>query len=770
MFKLFKKYFFKNSLHYQKAKQEFQTLLEQHTSLPQLEKQLQEMCLKYPKRTLKYQKAFFTTIKDRDAILAIKYGIEIIEQDPSYIPIVATRYQKVGDKENYLKLMNRFHAIPDTQKVFNLTLFKLQLQQLMSNHTEDEIQDYLNAQSTLYHTHQTEIAKHAFILLKDTHTSLALTYGDIALKTLKDKKFIQVLFTRAKRIHDVERLYRYAELLNDNLTTYYRIHYLTQATLSHIETALTQNLFEKAQALTEKLISDYPEHKDSVYFLLGQCYIHFDKDKAMHYIQKAHSSKKNFFSHKVLFDFYVTYGEYTKALQSLPPTIKEKPFLAKVKRIKENQQLICSPFPFPKHTPQTPLKTTHKVLYTLYNSLPYHSGGYASRTLGLVHGLHQISNQFTIEGVTRLGYPHDILKETPPTIAKKEEVDGIVYHRLLSPLKKSSLSYLAYIEAYAKELETVVKKERPFVLHAASNFFNGLATIYVAKKLGLKSIYEVRGLWEVTMTSNTPLLANSERYTLDAHLETEAAHHADIVLTLTEALKEELVRRGVPQHKIYLLPNGVDTKRFHPMQKNHALSQKLQLENKIVIGFVGSFVQYEGLNHLVEAVSILIKRGITSIKVLMVGNGAIWEEIKSYVGKLHLSDYFIFTGRIPHHEVETYYSLIDITPFPRKGALVCEMVSPLKPFESMAMGKAVVVSNVAALTEIITHKENGMVFEKENSVNLADTLEQLILNAELRTRLGNSARAWVVEKRDWKQIAQRLHHIYAQLKGEHTYG
>jgi glycosyltransferase involved in cell wall biosynthesis len=246
-------------------------------------------------------------------------------------------------------------------------------------------------------------------------------------------------------------------------------------------------------------------------------------------------------------------------------------------------------------------------------------------------------------------------------------------------------------------------------------------------------------------------------------LEAQAAKEADVVLTLTEALKAEMVARGVDEKKIHILPNGVTSARFSPQKRDAALEASLGLEGDVVIGYIGSVVAYEGLELLVDAVDLLRMRGVENFKVLIVGDGAVLDEIKERVTLKALESYFIFTGRVPHEEVECYYSLVDITPFPRKGQPVCEMVSPLKPFEAMAMEKAVLSSNVAALAEIVQDGYNGLLFEKDNIEDLALKLEMLIADADLRKKLGKEARKWVKQERDWKILSSTLDRIYGTL-------
>src|SRR5699024_12845952 len=108
-------------------------------------------------------------------------------------------------------------------------------------------------------------------------------------------------------------------------------------------------------------------------------------------------------------------------------------------------------------------------------------------------------------------------------------------------------------------------------------------------------------------------------------------------------------------------------------------------------------------------------------------------------------------------------SLVDSTPFPRLPLPVCEMVSPLKPFEAMAMGKAVIASDVAALKEIVKPGVNGYLHEKGNAESLIEQLTTLLNDKEHTRRVGVQARDWVVENRDWKQLAQIISTAYAEL-------
>lgn len=428
-----------------------------------------------------------------------------------------------------------------------------------------------------------------------------------------------------------------------------------------------------------------------------------------------------------------------------------------------NYQLGKTGFPFPKmrSTPAYEAED-HKVFYLLHNSLPHNSAGYATRTHGLLSELNSIG--WDVDGVTRLGYPYDMPgKAEVPDVPLHDVVGNVDYRRLLKSReieKKNPLFH--YTERYSSALLDLAKEQRPAIIHAASNHWNGLTAVKTARQLGIPSIYEVRGLWEVTRGSRNPEWAESNMFKYIARMEADAAKGATRVFAITEALREEMIKRGVDGDKIEIVPNGVDTSRFNPIPRDEELASQLGVAGKTVIGYVGSVLDYEGIELILEAAEVL-NRTREDFHVLIVGDGAELERFQYHVQERELEHVVTFTGRVPHEEVERYYSLVDITPFPRLPLPVCEMVSPLKPFEAMAMGKAVISSDVAALKEIVTPGVNGHLHEKGNTDSLIEQLTKLLDDPVYSKQLGAQAREWVVENRDWAKIAQIIADTYKEL-------
>ena len=169
------------------------------------------------------------------------------------------------------------------------------------------------------------------------------------------------------------------------------------------------------------------------------------------------------------------------------------------------------------------------------------------------------------------------------------------------------------------------------------------------------------------------------------------------MVTLSEAMKADVVGRGLDADRVVVVPNAVDVDLFAPRPRDTALAAELGIKDgEVVLGYVSTFAGYEGIRYLIEAGSILKRRG-HRVRVLLVGDGDERPALEAEARRLHIDDgTVIFTGRVPHADIQAAYSVIDVFVVPRTADRVSQMVTPLKPYEAMAMERAVVVSGVDA--------------------------------------------------------------------------
>ncbi|MBV9863604.1 MAG: glycosyltransferase [Alphaproteobacteria bacterium] len=402
-----------------------------------------------------------------------------------------------------------------------------------------------------------------------------------------------------------------------------------------------------------------------------------------------------------------------------------------------------------------------KAVYLLHFTLPYASNGYATRSQGLLQAMR--ASGFDVVAYSRSGFPYDMpaFREASG-LAEADVIDGVVYRRIFAGSRVEEPE-LDYILNSAARYEAALRKERPALVHAASNFTTGLPALIAARRLGLPFIYEARGFWEMTRASRQADFERHPQYRLMQSLESLVAREADRVITLTDAMRDDLIARGAAPDRVSVVANAVDAERFRPLLRDTALAERLRLPPGVpVIGYVGSIVGYEGLDDLVEACAGLRADG-HDFRLLLVGDGAALPALRGAIRAGGLEDRVAAPGRVAFEEVEAYYSLIDICPFPRKPMPICELVSPLKPFEALAMEKAVIVSSVRPLAEIVADRETGLVFRKGEPADLQRALGELLGDAELRRRLGEAGRRWVAANRSWDAAGQSVLALYREL-------
>ncbi len=401
-----------------------------------------------------------------------------------------------------------------------------------------------------------------------------------------------------------------------------------------------------------------------------------------------------------------------------------------------------------------------RVLHLVTDALPTTSAGYTIRT-------HEIAVAQRAAGLdphvaTRCGYP---VTQGRLDGRRLVVLDGVPYHRLL-PWLMPGRANLGTADVGLKLAAGLTSRIRPAVLHAASNFANARLALALRERYGLPVVYEVRGFWEDTWLSRHPdraKLASSELYQRNRDTETRCMLAADLVVTLGEAMREEIVARGVPAEKILIVPNAVSEEFLTPLADAATLRHELNIDpDEYVVGVVSSLVPHEGIGTLLEATAILRGRRVPA-RALIVGDGPERAALQRQAADIGLAEAAVFTGRVPAAKVRQFHALLDIFVVPRTSDRVCQLVTPLKPIEAMASGLCVVTSQVKALTEIVKHEVTGMQTVPQDPVSLADCLERLLYSPDIRRKLGDNAREWAVRDRTWAHNAARYRDAYARL-------
>ena len=403
-----------------------------------------------------------------------------------------------------------------------------------------------------------------------------------------------------------------------------------------------------------------------------------------------------------------------------------------------------------------------RILHVLDHSIPLHSG-YTFRTRNIL--LQQRALGWETCHATSPKH-HDSKGR------RKEEVDGLLFYRS-EPVQGLAgrlplFNQLAVARELEKRLHGLVERLQPDLLHAHSPALNGLAAQRVGRKYGIPVVYEVRAFWEDAAVDHGTTREGGLRYRLTRGLETRVLKRAAAVTTICEGLRGDIVARGISKQKVTVIPNAVDIERFSfAGQPDPVRQQRLHIEGKLVLGFIGSFYAYEGLALLLRAMPGILQAA-PDTRLLLVGGGPEEQRLKQIAASLSLQDSVIFTGRVPHDEVQDYYKLVDIFVYPRLSMRLTDLVTPLKPLEAMAQGGLVLASDVGGHRELIRAGETGELFHAGSG----DDLRRAVLKL-LRDRAGwqvqrEAGRRFVERERTWAASVARYQDVYAAALGHYN--
>lgn len=397
-----------------------------------------------------------------------------------------------------------------------------------------------------------------------------------------------------------------------------------------------------------------------------------------------------------------------------------------------------------------------KILHILDHSIPLHSG-YTFRTRAILEQQHKLGWETC----------HITSAKHSAASAAIEEVDGFRFYRSEQPhgllATLPVVNQWAIVQSLAKRLDEIIPELKPDILHAHSPALNGLAALKAARKYKLPLVYECRAFWEDAAVDHGTTTEGSLRYRLTRMLETYVFKQADAITTICEGLRSDIAARGIPAEKITVIPNAVDIDKFsYGMAADPGLKAQLGLQDKVVLGFIGSFYAYEGLSLLLDALPAIVEKQ-PDTRLLLVGGGPQEALLKQKTKDLGLDRHVIFTGRVPHDQVQDYYNLVDIFVYPRLSMRLTDLVTPLKPLEAMAQGRLVVASDVGGHKELIQHQYNGYLFKANDVEDLATTVLNLLIQPQQWENLRESGRLYVEETRNWANSVANYKSIYSRL-------
>jgi glycosyltransferase involved in cell wall biosynthesis/2-polyprenyl-3-methyl-5-hydroxy-6-metoxy-1,4-benzoquinol methylase len=371
------------------------------------------------------------------------------------------------------------------------------------------------------------------------------------------------------------------------------------------------------------------------------------------------------------------------------------------------------------------------------------AGGSVAHTGGVLAGLAALGMKVTYVGTTRF----------PPAQRLGLETRVVPSQQLGWLRNLPDLSFLVYSEIFGRRSRDFLAARAPDFVYQRYSVLN-CSGADVADRLRCPLVLEYNGseVW-VARNWSTPMMFEG----LAAGIERANLRRADLVVVVSQPLRDEVVAQGVPSTRVLINPNAVDPKSYHPTVDGGPVRTRLGLEGKLIIGFIGTFGPWHGAEVLAQTVRPVASR-LPRAHFLFVGDGSGMARVREILAVDGVGERVTLAGLVPQEEGPGYLAACDILVSPHvpnpDGSRF--FGSPTKLFEYMAMGKGIVASDLEQIGEILSHGKTAWLVTPGDPGELTEAILALAQDAELRRALGAAARAEVVECHTWKAHVERI--------------
>lgn len=356
------------------------------------------------------------------------------------------------------------------------------------------------------------------------------------------------------------------------------------------------------------------------------------------------------------------------------------------------------------------------------------------------------------KGFTELGCELFFVSTDKLELVDESETPVHVY-KYKSPYSNiQELPQIIYSEWLVRQAAPLIEDRKPDLIYQRYSLFNYTGVI-LAHRYNLPFVLEYNGS-EVWIAKNwgTPL-KNQE---LAEEIELLNLRSADIVVVVSEAMGEQVRQMGIEPEKILVNPNGVDVERLHPQIDGSRVRAEYGLKDKLVAGFIGTFGQWHGAEVLAQAVNYLVEQ-VPDLRFLFVGDGIMMSKVKEALVENKVEEFVILTGMVRQEEAPEYLAACDILVSPhipnKDGSKF--FGSPTKLFEYMALGRAIVASDLDQIGEVLANERNALLVKPGSVDELVKAIARLT-DPDLRQRLAAQARRDAVKNYTWTQNAKRV--------------
>ncbi len=300
---------------------------------------------------------------------------------------------------------------------------------------------------------------------------------------------------------------------------------------------------------------------------------------------------------------------------------------------------------------------------------------------------------------------------------------------------------------YFLSFEEILKKINPDIVHInCLPFLTSFQAARISKKCGKKTVLQVHGV-----VGGRGRLFGLFQEVYNFTVSRIALNTVDRVICLTSSDAEKTVKYGCPPDKIRIIPNGVDSFKYRPMDVK---------EDDGLLLWCGRFIQQKGLENLIVAFRYAKEKQKRLIKLIMTGDGPLLTKIHRQVQKSGLGDHVTFLGCLPREDIPILMNKASIYVLP---SLYEGM--PYVLLEAMACGTPVVGTDISGITDVINHLQTGLIVPPKNPEALADAIITLLEHESLRKKLSQNARELMVNNYSWNKVVEKVENVYSELIG-----
>lgn len=369
------------------------------------------------------------------------------------------------------------------------------------------------------------------------------------------------------------------------------------------------------------------------------------------------------------------------------------------------------------------------------------SNGAMAHTIGVIDALTNLCSKVIVHSICKIVYlKSDIVQHV---VSPKGCLLGI-----------SELEEMEYSHYLAEKLYPILNADKPSFIYQRYGR-NNYTGVFLANKLNIPCVMEYNGS-ELWMADNWGGTIRYRKTTEE--IELAVFNAADLIVANAQALKDELVARGIMPGKIVIIPNGVDADKFNPNNSGTEVREKYGIaKDDIVVSFVGSFGPWHGAEVLAQAAATVVNAN-PHVKFMFVGAGGVLPKVQSIISESGVESNVIYTGVVKQNEAPYYLAASDILVSPQipnpDGSPF--FGSPTKLFEYMASGKAIVASNLDQMGQILSHEETALLTTPGSAEEIADCIIRLAKDANLCKSLGKKAREEAVQKYTWNTHVEKI--------------